>query len=187
MARSKPTVDARRETMNSSAATASETAHRPERGGCVAGRRRADAGASRGGSPQDAWPGRARRMRPAVMKTHDNTGLQTSSSALEGRGEEMSPLLTQDPLHSIRPTHDDTSITTAFFALTRWPPPRVDIFESADEAGCVTTPVAAPPWSCFRGTPATHSQSWCVRRRPNRWCHCEVICCLLAGPDGWRR
>jgi len=38
---------------------------------------------------------------------------RTSSSPLERRGEEMSPLLLHDPLHSIRPAHDDTSMDAA--------------------------------------------------------------------------
>ena len=37
----------------------------------------------------------------------------------------MCPLLAQDPLHSIRPTHDVTSYHTARLAITRW-----QLFES---------------------------------------------------------
>ena len=100
----------------------------------------------------------------------------------------MSPLLAQDPLHSIRPAHDVTSIHARHcFAITRWPLPRVGTFGPAGEAACVTTRVAARPSSCFLGTPAGPSQSWCVRRRSDRSCRCGVTWRLIAGPNGWRR
>ena len=67
-------------------------------------------------------------------------------------GEKVYPLLTHNPLHTIRPAHDVTSI-----AARRSPLPRAGASESEGEAACATTQVAAQLSFYFH----------CTRARPS--------------------
>ncbi len=113
---------------------------------------------------------RAPMIEPPTRTASESPGRQagswhwTSTSPFEREREEVCPLLAQDPLHSLRPSHDVTSIhVRRCSAITHWLLPRVGTCESAGGAASVTTQAAARPSFCFLGIPARPSRSWCVR------------------------